>query len=133
MFLFLQVTVITDIPDQKPPPPSSQQQRKPKRSDPGQPSNYGPGLEARIRQSENVRAGSAMLSVAEGRIRLQENRQQQLARSVDSERNKTTSVGSASNPFEDYDEAKNPFSEGELEDQLDPFKDDYDKNLNPFE
>lgn len=40
----------------------------------------------------------------------------------------------SSNPFEDdYDEAKNPFNEDEL-DENNPFRDDYDcdKNLNPF-
>lgn len=72
-----------------------------------------------------------MTSVTEGRMRAQENRMydiQQQARSVESAKK-----GMAANPFEaDYDEAKNPFSETDLN-ELNPFKDDYDKNLNPFE
>lgn len=91
--------------------------------------NYGAGAEAKIRQVENARGKSTIVSVPEGRVRLQESRY-----STSLEANITKNGGK--NPFEnDYDESKNPFNENEEEfDDKNPFKDDYDcdKNLNPF-
>lgn len=94
--------------------------------------NYGAGAEAKIRQAENARHKSAIVSVPEGRIRLQESRY-----SSSLEANITKGGVANKNPFEnDYDESKNPFNENDSEDYDDknPFKDDYDcdKNLNPF-
>lgn len=134
--VFNKVTVITDIPVEKPITKTETIiKEKPRESKP--PSNYGLGAEARIRQMENARTASAIIPTPEGRIRLQENKYSSsleanitkpICRSAESS---LISSSVEKNPFEnDYDESKNPFATEEFE-QPSTF-DDYDKNLNPF-
>ncbi|XP_022916247.2 vacuolar protein sorting-associated protein 11 homolog [Onthophagus taurus] len=103
--------------------------------------NYGPGAEAKIRQIENARGSPMIQVVSEGRIRLQE-------KNISSIMEVNTSVPimtrkeppkkaviQSTNPFEEYDESKDPFAEGgdDEDDDKNPFKNDVDKNSNPFE
>lgn len=112
--------------------------KKPRAVEPKQVSgglSYGAGAEAKIRQVENARHKAAIVAIPEGRMRVQE---RGYGGSLEA------NITKGKNPFEsDYDEAKNPFNEGEGEgegdeqddyDDKNPFKDDYDcdKNLNPF-
>lgn len=98
--------------------------------------NYGPGAEARIRQTEhlgNNKTNKIMVPVAEGRMRIQE---QRYSSSLEANMIRyTEKKQSVKNPFDDeYDQTKNPFANDD-DDELDdtnPFREDYDKNLNPF-
>ncbi|XP_076269344.1 vacuolar protein sorting 11 isoform X2 [Rhynchophorus ferrugineus] len=111
--------------------------------------NYGPGAEARIRQSENTNSQISLDSVSEARIRLQESRYGSSVTSTSSnksaqlkikkyeQKNGASKKATASvNPFEVdiYDEKKNPFHSDDELDETNPFREDYncDKNLNPF-
>jgi hypothetical protein len=106
--------------------------------------NYGSGAEARLRQTEK-QAGQVLIPIPEGRVRLQEHRYcSSLEANISSNyvpksyetRKKDYSLDLArNNPFEenDYDESKNPFAnEDEDYDENNPFRDDCDKNSNPF-
>ncbi|XP_050309231.1 vacuolar protein sorting-associated protein 11 homolog isoform X2 [Anthonomus grandis grandis] len=120
---------------------------------------YGPGAEARIRQTEGNRKAVHIDTISEARMRVQESRygssvssiasankfaarsqekKSYMPAKVSTSRLQTASV--PSNPFEDedddYDSKLNPFGDEEDEelDKLNPFSPNYecDKNLNPF-
>ncbi|XP_057664940.1 vacuolar protein sorting-associated protein 11 homolog [Diorhabda carinulata] len=90
--------------------------------------NYGGGAEARLRQLE-VRSNPRPAPIAEGRMRLQENR---YSSSLEANMTKFTTntiepkKGASSNPFEDdYDDEKDPFRDDDDSDKNNPFNENY--------
>lgn len=96
--------------------------------------------EGRLRQAEGKTSMPPIVSISEGRMRLQE---RQYNASLEANLSKpspksspkesprrmsdTLSGNVVNKAAKDYDESKNPFNDGNT------FEDDYDKNLNPFE
>lgn len=67
----------------------------------------------------------------EGRMRLSENQFTVEPKTTKYNVRSSVDKSIAKNPFEEYDEAMNPFADDDA-DEAKSFNDDYDKNLNPF-
>lgn len=96
---------------------------------------YGLGAEARIRQIENARSIPAIKPTSEGRMRMQESSgSSRMSSSFDSNTvvSKKIETPKAVNPFEDeYDDELNPFNK--YDDKRNPFSEDYEnENLNKY-
>ncbi|CAG9857975.1 unnamed protein product [Phyllotreta striolata] len=107
---------------------------------------YGAGAEARLRQSE-VKSKPRAAPVSEGRMRTQEHRySHSLEANMEYWKPKSVAKSavksnpfqgggvSCTNPFgeEDYDEAKNPFNDGEDEDEDSDRNNPFREDLRPF-